>query len=354
MFFIRLCLRPERFFLVTTWLLLITWGSLFLPEPAWAGETFHRVRAKGVLRCGVSEGIPGFSVRDAKGRWTGIDADFCRALAAAIFRDPEKVVFVPLKTSERFPTLRSGKIDILLRNTTWTMSREAGLGIRFAGVAYYDGQGFMVRKNNKIKRISDLKGATICVQKGTTHEDNLVDYFQMKKWTYRPLVVESLMQNRNNLTTGRCQAFTSDRSELAAVQSQLPGGAKDYVILSGQISKEPLSPAVKTGDNEWFTLVEWVLFALTEAEERGITQENVRSLAATRGNPGRDRFLGTTGNLGKLLGVSSDWTVMAIASGGNYGEIFERNLGRKSVLNLDRGPNRLWTKGGLMYAPPFR
>jgi len=325
-----------------------------IPVASFSGETLTRVRSKGVVRCGVSEGLPGFSIKDAKGRWTGMDADFCRAVAAAVFGDPEKVAFHPLTASKRLPALRTGEIDLLSRNTTWTIGREAGLGVQFAGTLYYDGQGFLVRKGRGIKRVSDLKNADICIEKGTTSQANLDDYFRAKGWKYKPVIFDSLVKLQEAFFSGQCKAYTSDRSNLAAARSGIRDGSKVYTILPGQISKEPLGPVVRRGDDEWFTLVRWVLFALIEAEELGVTKANVSAKTKEKGNPDLERFCGSTGNFGKAMGVSNDWTVRIIEGVGNYGEIFERNLGRGSQLGLDRGPNRLWNKGGLMYAPPFR
>ncbi len=338
---------PARVFVAAMACMLVhTW--------CWAGETFNRLRSKGFIHCGVSEGLPGFSIKDTSGRWTGLDADFCRAVAAAVFGDPEKVTFVPLQAAQRFPALRMGNIDLLSRNTTWTIGREAGLGVLFAGTLYYDGQGFMVRRARGVNKVADLKGATICVEKGTTSQENLADYFQSKRWNYKPLVIESIVQQQEAFTKGQCKAFSSDLSHLAAMRLQAPGGPKAYSLLSVQISREPLGPVVRRGDEEWFTLVRWVLFALIEAEDLGVTQKNVRTKAKEKDQPELERFLGTSGNFGKALGVSNDWTVRIIESVGNYGEMFERNLGKGSPLGLERGPNRLWNKGGLLYAPPFR
>ena len=327
---------------------------MVIPTVCFSGETLKKVRSKGVLRCGVSEGLPGFSIKDAKGRWTGMDADFCRAVAAAVFGDPEKVAFYPLTASERLPGLRTGEIDLLSRNTTWTIGRETGLGVQFVGTLYYDGQGFLVRKGGGITKVSDLKNAAICIERRTTSQANLDDYFQSKRWKYKPIIFESLIKAQEAFFSGQCKAYTSDRSNLAAARSGIRDGSKTYTILPGQISKEPLGPVVQRGDEEWFTLVRWVLFALIEAEEQGVTQANVRVKEKEKGNPDMERFLGSSGNLGKNLGISNDWTVRIIESVGNYGEMFERNLGRGSPLGLDRGPNRLWNKGGLMYSPPFR
>ena len=324
-----------------------------IPASAGAGETLARVKSRKVVRCGVSEGLIGFSFKDAAGQWTGMDIDFCRAVAAAV-GDRAKVEFVPLFASARFPALQADEIDLLVRNTTWTLGREAFLGVQFAGILFYDGQGFMVPRKSKVRRIGDLKGATICVEKGTTSEQNLADYFRAHGWNYKPLVLESVAEIRDALVSGRCQAYTSDASQLASVRMEVPEGTKRYTILPDLISKEPLGPVVRRGDEEWFTLVRWVLFALIQAEELGITRENVQALRDASTDPAVQRLLGNTGGFGKALGVDNDWVVRVVGAVGNYGEMFERNLGRGSVLNLERGLNRLWKQGGLMYAPPFR
>jgi len=334
-------------------LTICTIGVALIPASADAGDTLARVKSRKVLRCGVSEGLIGFSVKDPAGEWTGLDVDFCRAVAAAV-GERVKVQFVPLFASARFPALQADEIDLLVRNTTWTLGREAFLGVQFAGILFYDGQGFMVPRRGKVRRIADLKGATICVVKGTTSEQNLADYFRAHGWTYQPLVLESVAEIRDALVSGRCQAYTSDASQLASVRMEVPEGTKRYTILPDLISKEPLGPVVRRGDEEWFTLVRWVLLALIQAEELGITRENVRALRDTSTDPAVQRLLGKTGGFGKALGVDNDWVVRVVGTVGNYGEMFERNLGRESVLNLERGLNRLWTQGGLMYAPPFR
>ena len=334
-------------------LTICTIGVALIPASADAGDTLARVKSRKVLRCGVSEGLIGFSVKDPAGEWTGLDVDFCRAVAAAV-GERVKVQFVPLFASARFPALQADEIDLLVRNTTWTLGREAFLGVQFAGILFYDGQGFMVPRRGKVRRIADLKGATICVVKGTTSEQNLADYFRAHGWTYQPLVLESVAEIRDALVSGRCQAYTSDASQLASVRMEVPEGTKRYTILPDLISKEPLGPVVRRGDEEWFTLVRWVLLALIQAEELGITRENVRALRDTSTDPVVQRLLGKTGGFGKALGVDNDWVVRVVGTVGNYGEMFERNLGRESVLNLERGLNRLWTQGGLMYAPPFR
>jgi general L-amino acid transport system substrate-binding protein len=328
-------------------------GMAVVPASAGAGETLARVKSRKVVRCGVSEGLIGLSFKNPAGEWTGLDVDFCRAVAAAA-GESVKVQFVPLFASARFPALQAGEIDILVRNTTWTLGREAFLGVQFAGILFYDGQGFMVPRTGKVRRIADLKGRTICIEKKTTSEHNVADYFRAHGWNYKPLTLESVAESRDAFVSGRCQAYISDASQLAAVRMEMPDGTKKYIILPDLISKEPLGPVVRRGDEEWFTLVRWVLLALIEAEELGITRENVRALKETSTDPEVQRLLGKTGGFGKALGVDNDWVVRVVGSVGNYGEMFERNLGRGSVLNLERGLNRLWNQGGLMYAPPFR
>lgn len=324
-----------------------------IPASAGADETLARVKSRRVMRCGVSEGLIGFSFKDPAGEWRGMDVDFCRAVAATV-GDRVRVEFVPLFASARFPALQVDEIDLLVRNTTWTLGREAFLGVKFAGILFYDGQGFMVPRRSKVRRIGDLKGGTICVGKGTTSEQNLADYFREHGLNYKPLVLESVAEIRDALVSGRCQAYTSDSSQLASVRMEVPDGRKKYIILPDLISEEPLGPVVRRGDEEWFTLVRWVLFALIQAEEHGITRENVRALRDTATDPAVQRLLGRTGGFGKALGVDNDWVVRVVGTVGNYGEMFERNLGRESVLNLERGLSRLWKQGGLMYAPPFR
>jgi len=345
--------RVRRRAFVWATLTMCTMGMALIPASAGAGETLARVKSRKVLRCGVSEGLIGFSFKDPAGEWTGLDVDFCRAVAAAI-GDRVRVEFVPLFASARFPALQAGEIDLLVRNTTWTLGREAFLGVQFAGILFYDGQGFMVPRKSKVRRIADRKGATICVEKGTTHEQNLADYFRAHGWDYKPLILESVAEIRDALVSGRCQAYTSDSSQLASVRMQVPDGTKKYLILPDLISKEPLGPVVRRGDEEWFTLVRWVLFALIQAEELGINRENVQALRDTSTDPAVQRLLGQMGGFGKALGVDNDWVVRVVATVGNYGEMFERNLGHESVLNLERGLSRLWKQGGLMYAPPFR
>lgn len=340
--------NPAKAFLTAVAALLAV--ALGAPS-AEAGETLAQVRTRGALRCGVSHGIVGFSTKDAAGRWSGLDVDFCRAVAAAALGDAGKVTFVPLRATERFPALQSGTIDLLTRNTSWTLGREVGLKVLFAGVLLYDAQGFMVPAKAGAKTIAELDGATVCVEKGTTHAQNLADYMAAKRIRVEPLVVDSAAGVADAFFAGRCRAYTSDLSQLAGARLQAPGGPQAFVLLPEMISKEPLGPAVRRGDDDWLTLVRWVLFTLIAAEENGVTQANVRERAR---DPAVQRALGALGEHGKALGVDPDWALRLVQSVGNYGEIFERNLGRTSPLALDRGLNRLWTQGGLMYAPPAR
>jgi general L-amino acid transport system substrate-binding protein len=327
---------------------------LQLHAPADAGDTLTRIKARGKVRCGVSDGVPGFSLKEPDGRWSGMDADFCRALAAAVLGDPEKMDFVSLTASARFPSLKAGEIDVLVRNTTWTLEREATLEVMFAGVLYYDGQSFLVPATSNVHDLSQLNGAAICAIKDTTHESNLREHFLTQGWNYQPLIVESQAKATEALFGGQCLAFTSEHPQLRALQVKAPGGPDEYVILSEQISKEPMGPVVRRGDDEWFTIVRWVLFALVKAEETGITQSNVRSRLDAGSDPAAQRWLELDGIVSKALAVPPGWAVRAVESAGNYGEMFERNLGAQSALQLERGLNRLWTDGGLMYSPPFR
>lgn len=324
------------------------------PATGMAGETLDAVKKRGSLHCGVSEGIVGFSAKDASGYWTGLDADFCRAVAAAVLGDPDKVIFVPLKSSTRFPALAGRTIDLLVRNTTWTLGREAGLKVQFPGVLFYDGQGFMVPRSSGVKTPADLNGATVCVEKGTTHEQNLADYAAARGMTMKPLVIDSVKEVNEAFFSGRCKAYTSDASQLAAARLLAPRGTEGFIILPERISREPLGPVVLRGDDDWLTIVRWVLFALVAAEEAGVTRDNIDSRIKDRNDPVLRRVAGVGGGFGKALGIRDDWAVRSIKAVGNYEEMFERNLGSASSLNLDRGYNRLWTQGGLMYSPPLR
>jgi general L-amino acid transport system substrate-binding protein len=331
---------------------IIACAVALLPAQASAGDILARVQSNGVVRCGVSEGIAGFSIKDGTGRWTGMDADFCRAVAAAALGDSEKVLFTPLFASARFPALKANQIDLLARTTSQTLGREANIGTHFAGILYYDGQSFLVPTDSRAQQVRDLDGASICVLKASTHEVNLADYFKTHGLNYRPIIVESVPQARDEFFAGRCQAYTSDASTLASIRVEAPGGPGGFRILPERISKEPFGPVVNRGDEQWATLAKWVLLALIEAEERGITRENVRKVLETTTDPAVQAFLGA--GYAKALGISPGWVVRVVEAVGNYGEMFERNLGSQSALKIERGLNRLWNQGGLMYSPPFR
>lgn len=318
-----------------------------------AGETLTRVQSRRMLNCGVSDGRVGFSHKDAKGRWQGLDADFCRAVAAAVIGDAERVKFVPLATAARFLALRSNEVDLLSRNTTWTIGREAGLGVHFIGTLYYDGQGFMVPAKGRAKKLADLKGAKICVTERTTSEENLADHFGARGWKYQAELSKTIEESSRRFFAGQCAAYTADRSNLAALRLSAPGGAQAYSILPEQISKEPLGPAIKRGDEDWLVLLKWIYFVTIAAEELDVTSKNVQSKTQIKNDPRLAKFLDASGAFAKLLGIAPGWVSRIVQSSGNYGEMFERNLGPGSVLKLDRGPNRLWSQGGLMYAPPF-
>jgi general L-amino acid transport system substrate-binding protein len=323
-------------------------------SPAHAGKTLDAIKARGSVICGVNTGLAGFSAADSQGNWTGLDVDICRAVAAAVLGDGNKVKFVPLNAQQRFTALQSGEIDVLSRNTTWTLTRDASLGLLFTGVTYYDGQGFMVPAKGKIKNAKDLKGATVCVQSGTTTEKNLTDFSRANNLGIKPVVFEKVEAATGAYFAGRCQAYTTDASGLASVRNKEAKNPADHVILPTLISKEPLGPAVRRGDDEWFTIVKWVVFGLIEAEEYGLTQKNVEEMAKTSQDPVVMRITGASEDTGKLMGLDKNWMVNALKATGNYGEIFERNVGPKTPLQLPRGVNSLWNKGGLMYAPPVR
>jgi len=321
--------------------------------PAHAGKTLDGVKTRGQLVCGVNTSGPGFSNADSQGRWTGLDVDFCRAVAAAVLNDASKVKFVPLNSQQRFSSLQAGEIDVLSRNSTWTLTRDASLGIEFTGINYFDGQGFMVPKKLKIDSAKKMNGATVCVQAGTTSEKNVADYFGANGMKYKPVVFDTAEAITSAFFAGRCQVYTTDMSDLAGARTKAPN-ADDYVILPQVISKEPLGPAVRRGDDEWFQIVRWTLFAMIDAEENGLTQANVDEQKASNKDPNIQRFLGVSEDTGKLLGLDPAWAYRIVKQVGNYGESFERNLGPKTPVALPRGVNNLWTKGGLMYAPPIR
>jgi general L-amino acid transport system substrate-binding protein len=321
---------------------------------AHAGKTLDAIKARGQLVCGVNPSLPGFSAADSQGNWAGLDVDVCKAVAASVLGDAGKVKWVPLNAAQRFAALQSGEVDLLSRNTTWTLTRDASLGLFFTGVTYYDGQGFMVTKKSKITSAKQLKGATVCVQSGTTTEKNLTDFSKAAGLNMKSVVFETQEATNKAYFAGRCQAYTTDASGLASVRNKEAGNPEDHVILPELISKEPLGPAVRRGDDEFFTIVKWVVFALVEAEEYGLTQENVDAQRAKSTDPVVQRILGTSEDTGKLLGLDKDWAYRPIKAVGNYGEIFDRNVGPKSALKLPRGANNLWSKGGLQYAPPVR
>jgi general L-amino acid transport system substrate-binding protein len=315
-------------------------------------KTLDTIKQRGELHCGVNVGLPGFGQPDDKGNWTGLDVDFCRAVAAAIFNNPKKVTFKPLTAKERFTALQSGEVDVLARNTTWTLSRDSALGLSFTGVNFYDGQGFMVKKAVGVNSAKELNGASICVQTGTTTELNLADYFRANNIQYRPVVFEKADEAIAAYDAGRCDAFTTDASGLYSEKLKLRNPA-EHVVLPEIISKEPLGPVVRQGDSEWFTVVKWVHFAMVNAEELGVTQANVDQMLNSP-NPEIKRMLGKEGEFGKGMGLENDWAYRIIKHIGNYGESYDRNVGSGSRINIERSVNNLWTKGGLQYAPPIR
>jgi ABC-type amino acid transport/signal transduction systems, periplasmic component/domain len=316
------------------------------------GATLDDVKKKGFVQCGVSTGLAGFSNPDDTGDWTGLDVDFCRAVASAIFGDAKAVKFTPLSAKERFTALQSGEVDVLSRNTTWTMSRDTQMGLVFAGVTYYDGQGFMVPKSLGVTSAKELDGASVCVQQGTTTELNLTDYFRASGMTFNPVVYEKLDEVNAAYDAGRCDVYTTDASGLYAIRLTM-GDPNAHMVLPEIISKEPLGPAVRQGDEQWFAVNKWVYYALINAEEMGVTQANVEEMKGSE-NPNIKRLLGVDGNFGESIGLDADWAVKVIKGVGNYGEIFERNVGANTPLGIERGQNALWTEGGLQYAPPIR
>jgi len=315
--------------------------------------TLDDVKARGFLNCGSNTGLTGFGAPDDKGEWHGFDVDVCKALAAAIFGDQTKVKFVPLTGETRFTGLASGEVDLLVRNSTWTFSRDTDLKFDFVAVNYYDGQGFMVKKELGVSSAKELDGATICIQTGTTTELNLADFFKSNNNKYTPVNVADDAEALRQFSAGACDAYTTDASGLAATRATLPN-PDDYIILPEIISKEPLGPVVRHGDNAWGDVVRFTYYALVEAEEKGITKANIEEVAASTTDPEIRRILGLEGDFGKFLGLDPSWAKWAIAANGNYGEIFEANIGIGTPIKLARGLNALWTQGGLQYAPPFR
>jgi general L-amino acid transport system substrate-binding protein len=327
-------------------------ATLSVVASAASAQTLNTVKSRGMLNCGSNGTLPGFGLPDSQGRWTGLDVDFCKALAAAIFNDPNKVKFLPLTAKDRFTALQSGEVDVLARNTTWTSSRDTSLGMNFTGVNYYDGQGFMVRKALKVNSALELNDAAVCVQQGTTTELNLADYFRANKMKLKTVTFATSTEAVKAYDAGRCDAYTTDASGLAGERFRL-ANANDHIILPEIISKEPLGPVVRHGDDQWFDIVKWTHFAMVTAEELGVTKANVDEQMKSD-NPDVKRLLGSEGNQGEALGLTADWAVRIIKHVGNYGESFERNVGQGSQLKIGRGLNALWSKGGLQFAPPVR
>jgi len=332
----------------------IVMASMFLGSlaPANAQTTLKTIKERGVLSCGVSQGLPGFSAPDDTGKWSGLDVDFCRALAAVVLNDPLKIKFVPLSAKDRFTALQSGEIDVLSRNTTWSLSRDTSLGLNFTAVMYYDGQGFLVRRSLKVNSALELNGASVCVQTGTTNEQNLADYFRANNMKYEVVAFATADETIKAYESGRCDVFTSDVSQLYAERLKLTV-PDDHAVLPEIISKEPLGPVVRHGDDQWFDIVKWTLFAMINAEELNVTQKNVGEMLKSN-KPEIARLLGTDGNLGEQLGLTKDWVVRIVKAVGNYGESFDRNVGAGSKLRISRGLNKLWNQGGIQYAPPIR
>jgi general L-amino acid transport system substrate-binding protein len=321
--------------------------------PAHAGKTLDAVKSRGVLHCAVSGAAPGFSATDSQGRWQGLDVDLCKAVAAAVLGDPAKVKYVPTTSQNRFSVMQAGEADLMSRNSTYTLGRDASLGLQFAGINYYDGQGFMVPKKLNVTSARQLGGAEICVTSGSTTEKNMADYFRGLNLKFKPVVFDNAEAAIRAYAAGRCQVYTSDVSDLSGLRSKLQV-PNDHAILPEVISKEPLGPLVRRGDDEWFTIVRWTLNAMIAAEEYGITQANVDKVRAESKDPAVQRLLGTTDDTGKLLGLDKDWAYRIVKAVGNYGESFERHIGAKTPVGLPRGINAQWNKGGLMYAPPIQ
>lgn len=328
---------------------ILALAVIFLAQGA-SAQTLKTVKDRGILHCGANGTLAGFGLPDAQGKWTGLDVDVCRAIASAIFNDANKVKFVPLSAKDRFTALQSGEVDVLVRNTTWTSSRDTSLGLNFTGVDYYDGQGFLVRKTLKVNSALELGDASICVQQGTTTELNLADFFRAHNMKLKTVTFATANEAVKAYDSGRCDAYTTDASGLYSERLKLANGS-DHIVLPEIISKEPLGPVVRHGDDQWFDIVKWVLFAMINAEELNVTQKNVDEMAKST-NPEVKRLLGTEGNYGEQLGLTKDWVVRIIKLVGNYGEVFERNVGSGSPLKIDRGLNKLWNKGGIQYAPP--
>lgn len=337
----------------STLALLAATALLGVTAAAQAGATLDAITQKGFIQCGVSDGLPGFGVPNAQGKMTGIDVDVCHAVAAALFGDASKVKFSQLTAKERFTALQSGEIDLISRNTTWTSSRDAGMGLVFTGVTYYDGIGFLVNNKLGVSSAKELGGATICIQAGTTTELNVSDYFRANNLKYTPITFDTADESAKGLEAGRCDVLTTDQSGLYAQRIKM-AHPDEFVVLPEIISKEPLGPLVRKGDEEWFSIVKWTLFAMLNAEEMGITSQNVEEQAKSTKNPDVARLLGADGEYGKDLKLRKDWVVQIVKQVGNYSEVFERNIGQGSVLKIKRGLNALWNNGGIQYAPPVR
>jgi general L-amino acid transport system substrate-binding protein len=340
---------------IKLWVQVLAAGAVLaaLTGLAQAGPTLDKVKQAGQISCGVQTGLAGFAAPDSQGRYAGFNVDICKALSAAIFGAVDKVKYVPLTAQQRFTALQSGEVDLLSNNTTDTLQRDTALGLNFAPIVFYDGQGFLVPKKLAVKSAKELNGATICVQPGTTTELNLADYFRANKMEYKPVVIEKLDEVENAFYSGRCDVFTGDASGLNANRLSRAPNPDDYVILPERISKEPLAPVVRHGDEEWSDIVRWVVYALFEAEEKAITSKNVDEMLKSD-DPNIKRILGVTPGAGKSLGLDEKWAYNAIKLVGNYGEIFDRNLGKDTELKFERGINNLWTRGGLIYAMPIR
>ncbi|MGL6212832.1 amino acid ABC transporter substrate-binding protein [Billgrantia desiderata] len=335
------------------WLLVTSAAVLALGTASLASaNTLQNTIQRGAVQCGVSDGLPGFSAPDDQGEWQGLDVDVCRAVAAAVFGDADAVRYISLNAVERFTALQSGEVDVLSRNTTWTTTRDTTLGLNFTGVTFYDGIGFMINRDLGVSSALDLDGAAICVQSGTTTELNVADYFRANGMEFDPIVFDTSEQTVGGYEAGRCDVLTSDTSQLAALRIQL-SDPDQSVILPEIISKEPLGPVVRQGDDQWFNIVKWSLFAMLNAEEMGITQENVDEMRNSD-DPDIARLLGQDGNYGEGMGLDANWAYNIISQVGNYGESFERNVGMGSPLQIERGINALWTNGGIQYAPPIR
>lgn len=318
-----------------------------------SAATLDEVKQRGNLSCGVNVGLSGFSAPDANGHWQGLDVETCRALSSAIFGDPDKVAFTPLTAKERFTALQSGEIDVLARNTTWTATRDNSLGLNFTTVTFYDGQGFMVSKDLELTSLEDLDGASVCIQSGTTHELNLADYFPSRGINIKTVTFDTPDQTASGFSSGRCDVLTSDTSQLSALRLQLPD-PDSVEIMTQLISKEPLGPVVRQGDDQWFDIVKWTVFAMVNAEELGVTKDNVEQMRKDPPNPQVARLLGVDGTYGEELGLGNDWIYNIISQVGNYGEVFADTVGVDSALKIERGLNALWNEGGILYAPPVR